>query len=74
VPIVAIGVGLRYLAFPVMFGSTVFALLGAAFIAAGAVGILSHAAAPWTALGLGVIELATGAMLVQQWRTAASPT
>ena len=74
VPIVAIGVGLRYLAFPVMFGSLVFALLGAAFIAAGAVGILNHAAAPWTALGLGVIELATGAMLVQQWRTAASPT
>jgi hypothetical protein len=48
--------------------------LGAAFIAAGAVGIFSHAAAPWTALGLGVIELATGAMLVQQWRAAASPT
>ena len=74
VPIVAIGVGLRYLAFPVMFGSLVFALLGAAFIAAGAVGILNHAAAPWAALGLGVIELATGAMLVQQWRAAASPT
>lgn len=73
VPIVAIGVGLRYLAFPVMFGSLVFALLGAAFIAAGAVGILSHPAAPWIALGLGVMELATGAMLVQQWRAAASP-
>jgi hypothetical protein len=69
---VAIGVGLRYLAFPVMFGSLVFALLGAAFIAAGAVGILSHPAAPWIALGLGVMELATGAMLVQQWRAAAS--
>lgn len=73
VPIVAIGVGLRYLAFPVMFGSLVFALLGAAFIAAGAVGILSPPDAPWIALGLGVMELAAGAMLVQQWRAAASP-
>lgn len=72
IPIVAIGVGLRYLAFPVMFGSLVFALLGAAFIASGAAGVLSLAAAPWVTLGLGVLELATGTMLVYQWRAAAS--
>lgn len=73
VPIVAIGVGLRYLAFPVMFGTLVFALLGAVFIAAGVVGILSPAAAPWAALGLGIVELAAGTMLVKQWRGPARP-
>ena len=74
VPIVAVGVGLRYLAFPVMFGGLAFAMLGAAFIAAGAAGILGPAAtAPWLTLGLGVLELAVGTMLVRQWRAAASP-
>lgn len=73
VPIVAIGVGLRYLAFPMMFGGLVFVLLGAGFIASGAAGILGPAAAPWLTLGLGMVELAVGTMLVQQWRAAASP-
>ena len=74
VPIVAVGVGLRYLAFPVMFGGLVFVMLGAGFVAAGTAGVLGPAAAaPWLTLGLGGLELATGAMLVRLWRAAASP-
>lgn len=74
IPIVAIGVGLRYLVFPAMYGGYAFVLLGAAFIAAGVVGLAGSAILmPYTPLGLGLLELATGAMLVRQWRAPASP-
>jgi hypothetical protein len=68
---VAIGVGLRYLAFPVMYGGAVFLGLGAAFIAGGAAGLAApeSVALPMT-LGLAVTELALGTVLARQWRAA----
>lgn len=69
IPIVAIGVGLRYLTFPVMYGGLIFAGLGAAFIAGGAAGLASSGgmALPMT-LGLALTELALGTLLARQWR------
>jgi len=71
IPIVAIGVGLRYLAFPVMYGGPRFALLGGAFILAGATGLAApeQMAAP-AAFGLALIELAVGGLLWRHWRAA----
>lgn len=71
IPIVAIGVGLRYLVFPVMYGGRVFHGLGAAFIAGGAAGL----AAPesWAllmTLFLAMAEFGIGSRLVRQWRAA----
>lgn len=69
IPLVAIGVGLRYLAFPVMYGGAVFLGLGAVFIAAGAAGLAApeSVAAPAT-MGLALVELAVGTVLARQWR------
>lgn len=74
VPVVAIAVGLRYLAFPVMYGGLVFVLLGAVFIAGGAAGLAvpESVAAPMT-LALALTELTVGALLARQWR-AGHPT
>lgn len=71
IPMVAIGVGLRYLAFPVMYGGLVFLGLGAAFIAGGAAGLAApeSVAVPMT-LGLAMAELALGSWLTRQWRAA----
>jgi hypothetical protein len=71
IPMVAIAVGLRYLAFPVMYGGLLFAGLGAAFIAGGAAGLAApeSAALPVT-LGLALTELAMGTLLVRQWQAA----
>ncbi len=71
IPIVAIGVGLRYLTFPVMYGGYCFALLGGTFIAAGAAGLATpeQLALPAT-LGLALTELAVGTVLWRQWRGA----
>lgn len=75
IPAVAIGVGLRYLAFPVMYGGRVFAGLGAVFIAAGAAGLAApeSVAAPMT-LGLALTELVLGAILARQWRAEGHAT
>ena len=72
VPIVAIGVGLRYLVFPVMYGRMVFAGLAAAFIGGGIAGLAApeSVAAPMT-IALALIEIAVGTALVRQWRAAA---
>ena len=71
IPMVAIGVGLRYLVFPVMYGGAVFPGLGAVFIAGGATGLAApeSVAAPVT-LGLALTELALGTLLARQWRGA----
>lgn len=71
VPIVAIGVGLRYLVFPVMYGGSVFLGLGAAFIGAGTAGLAApeSLALPMT-LALALTELALGTVLARQWRSA----
>ena len=69
VPIVAIAVGLRYLAFPVMYGGLVFAGLGATFIAGGAAGLAApESAALPMAFALALTELAVGTLLARQWR------
>ena len=68
IPIVAIGVGLRYLTFPVMYGGTHFALLGGAFILGGTAGLFAPEQAAAMTLGLGAMELAVGAALWRQWR------
>lgn len=71
IPIVAVAVGVRYLAFPIMFASRAFLVLGAAFIALGWLGITGSGALPVNiALVLGLVELAVGAWLWQQWRRA----
>jgi hypothetical protein len=71
VPMVAIGVGLRYLVFPAMYGGLLFAGLGAVFIAAGAAGLAaSESAALPVTLGLALTELALGTLLARQWRAA----
>lgn len=71
IPIVAIAVGVRYLVFPVMFGSRAFLALGAVFIALGWLGMVEAGALPVNiALVLGLVELAVGAWLWQQWRRA----
>lgn len=57
IPIVAIAIGLRYLAFKAMFGLAAFPLLGAAFILAGGAGFALGLAGP-AALVLGFTELA----------------
>lgn len=69
IPIVAIAVGLRYLVFPVMYGSARLAGLGAVFIAAGAAGLNApeQVALPAT-FGLAVTELVVGTLLARQWR------
>lgn len=71
VPVVAIAVGLRYLAFPVMYGGAVFLVLGAVFIAGGAAGLIApeSAALPVT-IALALAELALGTVLARQWRSA----
>ncbi len=72
IPTVAIAVGLRYLAFPVMYGGRVFVLLGTAFIAGGAAGLAAPAAlATAMALALALTELTAGTLLVRQWRAEA---
>ena len=69
IPIVAIAVGLRYLAFPVMYGGAVFAGLGAAFIAGGAAGLaMPESLALPMIIGLALTELALGTLLARQWR------
>lgn len=72
IPMVAIGVGLRYLAFPAMYGGALFLGLGAVFIAGGAAGLAApqNAALPMT-IALAASELALGAWLVRHWRMAA---
>jgi hypothetical protein len=74
IPIVAIGVGLRYLTFPVMYGGTHFALLAAAFILGGAAGLTAPepVALPMT-LGLACLEMTVGAFLRRQWQGAGAP-
>lgn len=74
IPVVAIAVGLRYLAFPVMYGGLVFVLLGAVFIAGGAAGLAApeSVAAPMT-LALALTELTVGALLARQWRAGQPP-
>ena len=69
VPVVAIAVGLRYLAFPVMYGGAVFLVLGAVFIAGGAAGLAApeSMALPIT-LALALTELAVGTLLARAWR------
>lgn len=69
IPIVAIAVALRYLAFPLMYGGTVFGALGAVFIAAGAAGLAAPGpvALPAT-LGLALTELGAGLWLARQWQ------
>lgn len=72
IPVVAIGVGLRYLLFPVMYGGLRFVLLGGAFIVAGAAGLIApeQLSLPVT-IGLALTELAVGAALARRWRSAA---
>jgi hypothetical protein len=74
IPMVAIGVGLRYLTFPAMFGGLLFAGLGAVFIAGGVAGLAAPegVAVPMT-LGLALTELAIGTQLARQWRAAGHP-
>jgi hypothetical protein len=75
IPFVAIGVGLRYLVFPVMYGGAVFLGLGAVFIAAGAAGLAApeSMAVPIT-LVLALTEVQVGSRLVRQWRAAGHAT
>lgn len=69
IPIVAIGVRLRYLFFPLMYGGFRLALLGEIFIVAGAAGLAGAGqATDLLAAGLGLIQLATGLVLCRQWR------
>lgn len=72
IPMVAIGVGLRYLTFPAMYGGALFLGLGAVFIAGGAAGLAAPqgVALPLT-IGLAAGELALGAWLVRRWHMAA---
>lgn len=71
IPIVAIGVGLRYLVFPVMYGGRVFLGLGAAFIAGGAAGLAApESRALLMTLFLAMAEIGIGSQLVRQWRAA----
>jgi hypothetical protein len=71
IPMVAIGVGLRYLAFPAMYGGLVFLGLGAAFIAGGAAGLAApESMAAHATLGLALTELALGTLIARQWRAA----
>lgn len=69
IPVVAIGVGLRYLTFPAIYGGAVFLGLGAAFIAAGAGGLAAPEllALPAT-FGLALTELAVGTLLARRWQ------
>lgn len=70
IPMVAIGVGLRYLAFPVMYGGRVFLILGAAFIAGGAAGLAApESVALLMTLFLALAEVQVGSWLIRQWRT-----
>ena len=70
IPFVAVAVGLRYLLFPIMYGSGLFAGLGAAFILGGGLAIAGHAPLVGNlALALGLIELACGTVLYRQWRS-----
>jgi hypothetical protein len=69
IPMVAIGVGVRYLAFPVMYGGLVFAGLGAAFIAGGAAGLAApESVALLMTLFLALTEVQVGAWLARKWR------
>lgn len=71
IPIVAIGVGLRYLVFPVMYGGAVFLGLGAAFIAGGAAGLaMPGSVALLMTMFLALMEVQVGSRLVRQWRAA----
>lgn len=71
IPIVAIGVGLRYLVFPVMYGGRVFLGLGAAFIAGGAAGLaMPESVALLMTLFLALTEVQVGSWLARQWRAA----
>ena len=68
IPLVACGVGLRYLLFPIMFGRAAFVGLGLAFIGTGLAGLaVGDLPAGKIALGLGMVELAVGAMLCRRW-------
>jgi len=75
IPIVAIGVGLRYLVFPVMYGGRVFLGLGAAFIAGGAAGLAApESVALLMTLFLALTEVQVGSWLVRKWRAAGHAT
>ena len=74
IPCVAVAVGLRYLVFPMMYGSSLFPALGGAFIVGGGLAIAGYPPVPGNlALALGLTELACGTVLYRQWR-AARPT
>jgi hypothetical protein len=69
IPIVAIAIGLRYLTFKAMFGTSTFLLLGGAFILVGAATFISGTnLAGAAALLLGLVELAFFAALYRAWR------
>lgn len=69
IPIVAIAIGLRYLTFKAMFGSSAFLLLGGAFILVGAATFISGTnLAGAAALLLGLVELGFFAALYRVWR------
>ena len=69
IPIVAIAIGLRYLTFKAMFGTSTFLLLGGAFILIGAAALLVGSnQAGAAALLLGLVELAFFAALYRTWR------
>lgn len=71
IPLVAIAVGLRYLAFPVMYGGAVFLVLGAVFIAGGAAGLaMPESLALPVTIALALAEIALGTVLARQWRSA----
>jgi len=71
IPMVAIGVGLRYLVFPVMYGGRVFFGLGAVFIAGGAAGLaMPESAALLMTLFLALTEVQVGSWLIRTWRAA----
>lgn len=74
IPLVALAVGLRYLAFPVMYGGAVFLALGAVFVAGGAAGLAApeSVALPMT-LALALTELALGTLLARSWQAGRQP-
>jgi hypothetical protein len=71
IPFVAVAVGLRYLVFPMMYGSSLFLALGGTFVVAGGLAITGYAPVPGNlALFLGLVELICGTFLYRQWRAA----
>ena len=75
IPIVAVGVGLRYLAFPLMYGDWRFLALGGVFVALGGWAYAGGAVpAGNVAVILGLIELALGFLLCSTWRKPMTQT